>query len=236
MSAVILASGSPSRYATLTTAGITPQVIVSHVDEAAVQDQHPTASVAELAGVLAEAKGRDVLGRITARNAGLLAGAPDRPRVLIAADSILELGGQPVGKPHTPERTREVWQQMGGRTAHLHTGHFLARLDPTGDGWQVAGTRAQTASTTIHTAALSDAEIDAYIATAEPFEVAGALTIDGFGGAFVTGIEGDHHNVIGLSLPLARTLVGELGLAWHELWDVSADAAGHTGDDALGAG
>ncbi|MBD8021111.1 Maf family protein [Brevibacterium gallinarum] len=235
MSAVILASGSPSRYATLTSAGITPQVIVSHVDEAAIQDQHPTASVAELAGVLAAAKGRDVLESITA-DAGLLSGGQDRPRVLIAADSILELDGKPVGKPHTPARTREVWQAMGGRTAHLHTGHFLARLDPHASGWQVAGTRAHTATTTIRTAALSDAEIDAYIATAEPFEVAGALTIDGFGGAFVTGIEGDHHNVIGLSLPLARTLVGELGLAWHELWDVKADAAGHSGDDAPGAG
>lgn len=224
MSAVILASGSPSRYTTLTSAGITPQVIVSHVDEAALQAAHPTASVAELAQLLAAAKGREVLSRIIA-DAALLPAAPAGPRVLIAADSILELDGTPVGKPHTPERTREVWQAMGGRTAQLHTGHFIARLDPVGTpeqpAWQEAGSRTQTASTTIHTAALSDAEIDAYISTAEPFEVAGALTIDGFGGAFVTGIEGDHHNVIGLSLPLARTLVGELGVAWHQLWDMS---------------
>ena len=100
---------------------------------------------------------------------------------------------------------------MRGRSGVLHSGHCLRDV-ATG---RVA---AATGSTTVHFADVSDDEIDAYVATGEPLHVAGAFTIDGFGGAFVTGIEGDHHNVVGVSLPLLRELVLELGHAWPDLW------------------
>ena len=77
---------------------------------------------------------------------------------------------------------------------------------------------AATASTVVHFADVSDVEIDAYVATGEPLHVAGAFTVDGLGGAFVTGIEGDHHNVVGLSLPLLRDLLAELDQSWTSLW------------------
>ena len=100
---------------------------------------------------------------------------------------------------------------MRGRSGVLHTGHSLR---DTASG-QVA---AATASTTVHFAEVTDDEIAAYVATGEPLAVAGAFTVDGMGGAFVTGIEGDHHNVVGLSLPLVRELTAELGRSWTDLW------------------
>lgn len=230
MTAVVLASASPSRRRILAGSGITPHVIVSEVDEAAVEAAHPDARVHELSAILAEAKGRAVLDRILT-GAAEIPGSADTA-VLIASDSILELAGRPVGKPHTAEATRRVWEEMGGTSAHLHTGHCVARLDrapsagtvtgttgPASAQWRLTGIVVETATTVIHTARPSPAELEAYIGTAEPFEVAGALTIDGFGGAFVTGIEGDHHNVIGLSLPVLRRLVTGLGVFWPSLWD-----------------
>ena len=104
---------------------------------------------------------------------------------------------------------------MRGRSGVLHTGHHLLAL---GDG---GGQRSAVASTTVHFAEVSDAEIAAYVATGEPLQVAGAFTVDGLGGAFVRGIEGDHHNVVGLSLPLLRDLLAELGVAWTDLWAAS---------------
>ena len=77
---------------------------------------------------------------------------------------------------------------------------------------------AATAATTVQFAALDEAEIEAYVATGEPLKVAGAFTIDGLGGAFVTRIEGDHHNVVGISLPLLRTMLAGLGIPWTGLW------------------
>ena len=103
------------------------------------------------------------------------------------------------------------WRRMRGRSGVLHTGHSLR---DTGSG-RIA---AATASTTVHFADVSDDEIAAYVATGEPLSVAGAFTVDGKGGAFVTGIEGDHHNVVGLSLPLVRELTAELGRSWTDLW------------------
>lgn len=137
---------------------------------------------------------------------GVLIGA-----LVLGCDSVLELDGEALGKPRDEEEARARWRAMRGRSGVLHSGHCLR---------DVASDRvaAATASTTVHFAEVSDAEIDAYVATGEPLHVAGAFTIDGFGGAFVTGIEGDHHNVVGVSLPLLRELVLELGHAWPDLW------------------
>ena len=102
---------------------------------------------------------------------------------------------------------------MRGRSGILRTGHALIKLSETESRSAVA-----TASTVVHFAELSDAEIEAYVATGEPLEVAGAFTVDGLGGPFVTRIEGDHHNVVGISLPLLRTMIIDLGLDWTALW------------------
>jgi septum formation protein len=194
---LVLGSASPARLATLRTAGIEPLVIVSGVDESQLGDLPP----AELALQLAELKCAAVAG-----HDGVPAGA-----LVLGCDSVLELDGEALGKPHAPDEARARWRAMRGRSGVLHSGHCLR---------DVASGRvaAATGSTTVHFADVTDEEIDAYVATGEPLQVAGAFTIDGFGGAFVSGIEGDHHNVVGVSLPLLRELVIELGHAWPDLW------------------
>jgi septum formation protein len=137
--------------------------------------------------------------------------------LVLGCDSVLELGGEALGKPESAEVAIERWREMRGRSGVLHTGHCL-REAATG---RVA---AATASTTVHFADVSDEEIAAYVATGEPLWVAGAFTIDGLGGAFVESIEGDHHNVVGVSLPLLRGLVVELGHSWTGLWNAVSPA------------
>ena len=204
MTTLVLASASPARLATLRTAGIEPTVVVSGVDESQLDGLPP----AELALQLAELKCAAVAERDDVPSDALVLGC----------DSVLELDGEALGKPHDPAEATRRWQAMRGRSAVLHSGHCL-RDAATG---RVA---AATGSTVVHFADVSDDEIDAYVATGEPLHVAGAFTIDGLGGAFVAGIEGDHHNVVGLSLPLLRELVLELGHAWPSLW---ADSVGPT--------
>jgi len=198
---LVLASASPARLATLRSAGVEPVVIVSGVDESQVSDVPP----AELALQLAELKCGAVAQLVTERD-DVPAGA-----LVLGCDSVLELDGETLGKPDDAAQAALRWRAMRGRSGVLHSGHCLR---DTADG----RTAAATASTTVHFADLSDQEIDAYVATGEPLDVAGAFTIDGLGGPFVTGIEGDHHNVVGLSLPLVRELLGELGHSWTELW------------------
>ncbi len=202
MTVLVLASASPARLATLRAAGVEPLVIVSGVDETQVADVPPV----ELALQLAELKCAAVAGRDE-----VPAGA-----LVLGCDSVLELDGEPFGKPEDAATARERWRTMRGRSGVLHTGHALR------EGDRVA---AATASTVVHFAHLSDDEIDDYIATGEPLQVAGAFTVDGFGGAFVTGIEGDHHNVVGVSLPLLRDLVAELGHPWTSLWSAPRSSA-----------
>lgn len=194
---LILASASPARLATLRSAGVEPTVIVSGVDEEQIDGLPP----AELALQLAELKA----AAVTARPEG----SPDA--LVLGCDSVLELDGQAFGKPVDAVEAISRWQAMRGRSGVLHTGHALHDR-ATG---QVA---AATASTVVHFADLTDDEITAYVGTGEPLQVAGAFTVDGLGGAFVTGIEGDHHNVVGVSLPLVRDLVAELGHSWTDLW------------------
>ena len=198
---LVLASRSPARLSTLRSAGVEPLVVVSGVDESQLDGLPP----AELALQLAELKCQAVAGRDEVPEGALVLGC----------DSVLELDGEALGKPGDADDAVRRWRAMRGRSGVLHSGHCL-RDTATG---HVA---AATASTTVHVADVSDAEIAAYVATGEPLHVAGAFTIDGFGGAFVTGIEGDHHNVVGLSLPLLRELLLELGRAWPDLWNAPA--------------
>ncbi|MDI6912530.1 Maf family protein [Nocardioides sp.] len=194
---LVLASASPARLATLRSAGLDPTVVVSGVDESQLDGLPPT----ELALQLAELKSAAVAGR---------SDLPDGALVL-GCDSVLELDGAALGKPADADEAVERWRAMRGRTGVLLTGHCLT---DTASG-RVA---AATAATTVHFAEVTDDEVAAYVATGEPLAVAGAFTVDGLGGAFVTGIEGDHHNVVGVSLPLLRDLVAELGHSWTDLW------------------
>jgi len=197
MTRLVLASQSPARLATLRRAGIEPVVIVSGVDETQLDGLPP----AELGLRLAELKCAAVAGR---------ADVPDECLVL-GCDSVLELDGRALGKPGDAVEATARWREMRGRSAVLHTGHSLHD--------RASGeTASATASTTVHFAHVTDEEIDAYVATGEPLHVAGAFTVDGLGGAFVTAIEGDHHNVVGVSLPLLRELAGRLGHPWFSLW------------------
>jgi septum formation protein len=148
---------------------------------------------AELARQLATLKGDAVASRLEATPVADVT-------IVVGCDSVLELAGRAYGKPGTPEVARERWRAMRGQVGVLHT---------------------EGAATTVHFADLSDPEIDAYVATGEPLVVAGAFTVDGLGGPFVTRLEGDYHNVVGISLPLLRTMLAELGVSWPDLWDTS---------------
>ena len=205
---LLLASASPARAATLRAAGIEPLIEVAEVDEDAVLRAAAEARsrcvehlhVTDAVLILARAKAERVACTARARDAD----------VVLGCDSLLDLDGRALGKPGTPERAVRRWRLMRGRSAVLHTGHWVIARN--------GRTAGAVSSTTVHFAEVSDAEIEAYVATGEPLAVAGAFTIDGLGGAFVTGIEGDHHGVVGLSLPLLRTLLTDVGLAWTDLW------------------
>jgi septum formation protein len=191
---LVLASASPARLATLRSAGIGPEVVVSGVDESQVR----TADPARLAVELAQLKARTVAAELA-------------DAWVIGCDSVLELGGEVHGKPADAEEARARWRVMRGGSGVLHTGHCLV---DTVSGQAVA----RSADTVVHFAEPSDEEIDAYIASGEPLQVAGAFTIDGLGGAFVRGIEGDPHTVVGIGLPLLRDMFAELGVRWTDLW------------------
>ncbi len=188
----ILASQSPARLETLRRAGVDPEVVVSGVDEDGIEADTP----AELSTELARLKCRAVA-----------AGQPEA--LVLGCDSVLEFDNQILGKPHDPDLARQRWYAMRGNVGVLHTGHCL-RL---GDDEVV-----RHAATRVHFAQVSDEEIDAYVAAGEPLHVAGAFTIDGRGAAFITRIEGDHHNVVGVSVPVVREMARDLGVEWTSLW------------------
>jgi len=202
---LVLASASPARRATLTAGGVEPFVIVSEVDEDAVVAHYGVDAAQDIALVLARAKAEAV-----AASAEL---PPDA--VVVGCDSVLDLDGAVHGKPADAAQARARWRAMRGRSGVLHTGHWLVDCRDEGSGATIGAV----ASTVVHFADVTDTEIDAYVATGEPLAVAGGFTIDGRGGAFVRGVEGDHHNVVGLSLPLLRELLADVGVGWTDLWE-----------------
>jgi septum formation protein len=191
---LVLASASPARLALLRSAGLDPKVMVSGVDERSFS----AGTTAELAGVLARAKASAVAARL------------DRGLV-IGCDSILDLDGRARGKPASAADAAARWREMSGRTGTLVTGHCV--IDA-GTGREATAV----AATTVRFGTPSAEEIAAYVASGEPLTVAGAFTLGGRGGWFIDGIEGDHGNVIGISLPLLRRLLAELGVAVPALW------------------
>jgi septum formation protein len=180
----VLASSSPARLKLLRQIGIEPEVVVSGVDESTV-----TGPPADVALTLAVRKASAVAERVS-------------DALVLACDSVLDLDGEALGKPADAADAVARWRRMRGRSGTLITGHCL--ID-TASGRSTA----EIASTVVHFADLTDEEIDAYVATGEPLRVAGAFTIDGLGAPYVDSIEGDPHNVVGLSLPLLRRLVVE---------------------------
>jgi septum formation protein len=199
MTAIVLASASPARLAVLRGAGLRPEVIVSGVDETVFSAARP----AELAGQLAQAKA-----------AAVAASLPDRlaDALVIGCDSLLDLDGRALGKPASAAEAADRWREMAGRSGTLVTGHCV--ID-TSTGQRAAAV----AATTVRFGKPSEREIAAYVASGEPLAVAGAFTLDGRGGWFVDGIDGDHGNVLGISLPLLRRLLADLGVDVTELWD-----------------
>ncbi|GAA2367636.1 Maf family protein [Dactylosporangium salmoneum] len=192
----ILASASPARRRLLTHAGIDPQVVVSGVDESVIE----AGDAATLAGTLAALKARAVLASVTTTDA-----------LVLGCDSVLAFDGEILGKPGSAGEATARWKAMRGRSGVLHTGHCLIDV-ATGEAAEAV------VATTVHFAEPDDDEIAAYVASGEPLEVAGAFTIDGLGGAFVAGIEGDHTNVVGLSVPTLRLLLARLGVPITSLW------------------
>lgn len=194
---LVLASASPSRLRLLRAAGIEPEVIVSSVDEDHLLSHMPDATPNEVATVLARAKARDV--------------ARHHPgRLVLGADSVLDVDGRSMGKPLTADVAVRRWQELRGKSADLITGHCL--IHPAGEVIAAARTR-------VFFASPDDAEIEAYVATGEPLHVAGGFTLDGYGSAFVTRVDGDPANVIGLGIPLLRMMVREAGIRWSDLWN-----------------
>lgn len=214
---LLLASASPARRATLRAAGIEPHVLVSGVDEDAVLEQARSRFGAldpvDAVLVLANAKADDVAARLEDGEVPAEGELPEDLLVL-GCDSLLDLDGEALGKPWDADDAVDRWRRMRGRSGLLHTGHWLVDLRP----GSPSATLGATSTTVVHFADVTDAEIEAYVATGEPLAVAGAFTVDGRGGAFVRGIEGDHHGVVGLSLPVLRDLLQQVDLSVTDLW------------------
>ncbi len=214
---LVLGSASPARLETLRRAGVSPYVLVSEVDEDAVvaqaRSQYGELAPEDVALVLARAKCEAVAARLAGADAP--GDAPDGALV-VGCDSVLELDDEVHGKPVDAAEALARWQRMRGRSGVLHTGHWVID-DRDGEDGGTGATLGAVASTTVHFAAISDEEIEAYVATGEPLKVAGAFTLDGLGAPYVEGIEGDPSNVVGISLPLMRELLGSLDVPWSAL-------------------
>jgi septum formation protein len=201
----VLASASPARLSVLRAAGLDPAVEVSAVDEdallAGLSGASPAQTVTALAGAKATAVARRVADRL-----------PDA--VVVGCDSMLHVDGELVGKPRDAATARALWTALAGGTGELVTGHTVLRLD----GGEIDRVAEGHAVTTVRFGRPDPAELEAYVATGEPLAVAGAFTLDGLGGWFVDGIDGDPSNVIGISLPLTRRLLAGVGVRVTDLW------------------
>ncbi|TRW80455.1 septum formation inhibitor Maf [Mycolicibacterium sp. 018/SC-01/001] len=210
MTPVVLGSASSGRLRVLRQAGIEPLVVVSDVDEQAlIASLDPETPPEAVVLKLANAKALSVAAQLP----------PDLAAdcVVIGCDSMLYLNGSLRGKPGSVDAARDQWREMAGSVGHLLTGHALLRLK---EG-VIADTRGETGSTAVHFATPGVRELAAYLATDEPVHVAGAFTLDGYGGWFIDQIEGDPSNVIGISLPLVRRLLESAGLSISDLWQVA---------------
>lgn len=197
-----LASTSPSRLATLRATGVEPVVLPSHVDEEGAVEAAGELSPTDMVQLLARLKAQAVT-------------SPEIDGFILGCDSAFELDGQVYGKPHTAAVARERWNLQRGREGQLHSGHWL--IDHRGG---ILGEQLGVVSSTfVRFADVTDTEIDAYIATGEPLEVAGAFTIDSLGAGYISEIRGDAHSVVGVSVATLRTMLAGFGVEWHRLWN-----------------
>jgi septum formation protein len=196
MPKIVLASQSTSRRRLLEGAGINPTIIVSNVDEET--DFFNAMSPADMVIALAVTKAHTVREQI------------DYPALVIGCDSTFDVDGVSFGKPGTPGVARERAKKISGRSGLLHTGHCI--ID-TAQGREIA----DRVTTKVTFSELTDHEIDDYIASGEPLQVAGGFTLDGFGSPFIPVIEGDYTNVVGLSMPFLRSAMSQLGYSWPEV-------------------
>ncbi|MEH3154835.1 MAG: Maf family protein [Gordonia paraffinivorans] len=211
---VVLGSASPARRRVLIDAGVNPIVRVSDVDEDAVAATvDPSSGPRAVVTALAEAKARVVADRVAAEDPEVAGDC-----VVVGCDSMLFHDGELTGKPHTAAAATAQWHRLRGRSAELLTGHSVLRM---ADG-VVVGAESASTSTTVRFADIDDATVTAYVATGEPLEVAGAFTLDGLGGWFVDGIDGDHSAVIGIGLSVVRTLFARLGVTVADVWESAA--------------
>lgn len=216
MTRLILASQSPARTKLLTDAGIRHEILVSDVDEDAVQARYGVTDPHDTALLLARAKAEAVASLPEADGA-----------LVIGCDSVFELDGEAHGKPYTAEVAKERMLRMSGSKGVLHTGHWLVDCRDT-EGTDESGaagsgaTLGHVTSAEVHFMEMSVAEIDAYIATGEPLQCAGSFTIDGYGGAFIRKVDGDPHAVVGLSISTLRGLLGQAQVGITELWTSGA--------------
>ncbi|SDK70436.1 septum formation protein [Arthrobacter sp. ov407] len=226
MTRLILASQSPARTKLLSHAGIRHEVLVSDVDEDAVQARYGVTDPHDTALLLARAKAEAVASLPEADGA-----------IVIGCDSVFEFDGEAHGKPYTADVARERMLRMSGSMGVLHTGHWLVDCRDTdgadtnivtdGEGADDDGavtargtgaTLGSVSSAEVHFMEMSADEIETYIATGEPLQCAGSFTIDGYGGAFIRKVDGDPHTVVGLSISTLRALLGQANVGITELW------------------
>ncbi|MBX9642182.1 MAG: Maf-like protein [Mycobacteriaceae bacterium] len=219
MTRLVLGSASAGRLTVLRQAGVDPLVVVSGVDEDAVIAGLGSAGPpGDVVGALARAKAEHV---VTALEDAIAADC-----VVVGCDSMLYLDGQLCGKPRSLDEARQQWRSMAGRAGQLHTGHCVIRLLDN----KVAHTIDETSITTVYFGTPSPTDLEAYLSTGEPLRVAGGFTLDGLGGWFIDRIDGDPSNVIGLSLPLLRSLLQRIGLSVTALWTGTNQAPVRTKD------
>ena len=203
MAEIILASASPSRKRLLEAAGIHPRIVVSNVDE---EDAiYNSMSPSEMVLALAIVKAHTVRALV------------DEPAIILACDSTFEFNGISLGKPLTHANAVERARMLSGKFGLLHTGHCL--ID-TVRGVEIS----DIATTKVNFSKISDEEIEDYVASGEPLTVAGGFTLDGRSSAFISSIEGDYTNVIGLSIPLLRAMTTHLGYTWRQVRELSIGA------------
>ena len=200
MPAIILASASPSRKRLLEAAGINPTIVISNVyeEDSIYESMSPVEMVIALAIVKAHTV-REIISE---------------PGLIIACDSTFEFEGASLGKPLTSEVARERSRRISGKSGLLHTGHCLIDTER---GIEMSAV----ATTKVNFSELTELEIEDYVASGEPLGVAGGFTLDGLSSAFISSIEGDYTNVIGLSIPLLRKMATELGYTWHDVTNQS---------------
>lgn len=196
MTMIILASASASRRRLLESAGLTPTIMVSHVDEES--EFFNAMAPIDMVIALAITKAHTIREQI------------DFPAIIIGCDSTFEFDGVSFGKPGTPQIAFERAKRVQGNSGLLHTGHCL--IDTTKDR-EIS----DIVTTKVTFDSMSDDEINDYVATGEPLHVAGGFTLDGFSSPFIPSIEGDYTNVVGISMPFIRKAFAQLGYSWPEV-------------------